>query len=174
MPTLESTLKIGGESESWCSGLANISRCRRVSPAKLVTKSHNTTITTMSDSENDDLPSNAAELDPYEVLDVPRTSTDAEIRSAYRKLALKCHPDKVPVAERDAAHTTFQEVAFAYAILSDEKRRKRYDATGNTQESVLDDEDFDWQAYFKEQFRAVNSEIIEEFKEEYQGLFSFP
>ena len=116
-----------------------------------------------------DLPSNAAELDPYKVLGVPCASTDAEIRSAYRKLALKCHPDKVPAAERDAAHTTFQEVAFAYAILSDEKRRRRYDATGNTQESALDDADFDWRAYFKEQFRAVNSEIVEEFKKEYQG-----
>jgi DnaJ family protein C protein 9 len=125
----------------------------------------------MSDSENDNLPSNAADLDPYAILDVPPTSTAAEIRSAYRKLALKCHPDKALVAERDAAHAKFQELAFAYAILSDETRRKRYDTTGSTQESVLDDEGFDWKEYFKEQFRAISVEAVEEFKKEYQGSF---
>ncbi|KAF8538385.1 DnaJ domain protein [Trichophaea hybrida] len=123
----------------------------------------------MSDSENDELPPNAADLDPYAILNVPSTSTAAEIRSAYRKLALKCHPDKVPVAERDTAHAKFQELAFAYAILSDETRRKRYDTTGNTQESVLDDEGFDWKEYFKEQFRAINVDVIEEFKKGYKG-----
>jgi curved DNA-binding protein CbpA len=120
---------------------------------------------------SDSLPSNASELDPYAVLEVPNTATPAEIRTAYRKLALKCHPDKTPLAEREAAHTKFQELAFCYAILSDEARRKRYDATGSTSESAFDEEGFDWKEFFSAQFKKVGADAIEEFRKEYQGEF---
>ncbi|KAI5817337.1 hypothetical protein BZA77DRAFT_310378 [Pyronema omphalodes] len=117
----------------------------------------------------DTLPSNATDLDPYAVLEVPSSATAAEIRSAYRKLALKCHPDKTPVSEREEAHKKFQELAFCYAVLSDENRRRRYDATGNMNESVLDQERFDWKEFFKMQFQKVGADAIEEFKRGYQG-----
>ncbi|KAA8893206.1 chaperone protein dnaJ 6 [Sphaerosporella brunnea] len=124
----------------------------------------------MSDTESDGLPANSSELDPYEILGVPNTATAEEIRSAYRKLALQRHPDKAPAAERAAAHTAFQELAFAYAILSDDARRARYDSTGSTSESALDvDEDFDWKEFFKAQFKEVSKEALEEFKTGYQG-----
>ncbi len=66
--------------------------------------------------------------DYYEVLGVDRKATQAEIRSAYRKLALKYHPDRNK--EPDAANK-FKEVSEAYAILSDENKRRQYDQFGH-------------------------------------------
>lgn len=63
------------------------------------------------------------------------------IKKAYRRLALLNHPDKHGAASEDekrARSLKFQQVGFAYAVLSDEKRRKRYDATGRTDESFLE------------------------------------
>lgn len=110
-------------------------------------------------------------IDPYAVLSVSSTATAEEIKGAYRKLALKHHPDKVAPSERDSAHQKFQEIAFAYAILSDDRRRKRYDATGNTAESAnVDDDDFNWMEFFRDMSaQVVSGELIEQVKREYQG-----
>ena len=70
--------------------------------------------------------------DPYEVLGVPRSAGDAEVKKAYRRLARKFHPDVNP---GDAsAHKRFQEIAAAYEVLKDPKRRERYDRFGDTGE----------------------------------------
>jgi molecular chaperone DnaJ len=68
--------------------------------------------------------------DPYEALGVDRKATDADIKKAYRRLARKHHPDVNP---GDAgAQKKFQEIAAAYELLKDPKRRQRYDQTGET------------------------------------------
>ena len=79
--------------------------------------------------------------------------------------------DKASPENKDAANKQFQEIAFAYAILSDERRRKRYDATGNTSETLdLDDDDFNWTDFFRDQYANVlNGEALDKFKKDYQG-----
>src|ERR687883_1892620 len=67
--------------------------------------------------------------DYYEILGVTRTATDQEIKSAYRRLAVKFHPDKNP---GDAeAEDKFKEAAEAYSVLSDAEQRRRYDRFGH-------------------------------------------
>jgi molecular chaperone DnaJ len=70
--------------------------------------------------------------DPYEVLGVPRTAGDAEIKKAYRRLARKFHPDVNP--GDSGAHKKFQEIASAYEVLKDAKKKERYDRFGDTGE----------------------------------------
>jgi molecular chaperone DnaJ len=73
--------------------------------------------------------STVAKRDYYEVLGVSRTATDAEIKSAYRKLAIKYHPDKNPGDH--AAEEKFKEAAEAYAVLADGDKRHLYDRYGH-------------------------------------------
>jgi molecular chaperone DnaJ len=67
--------------------------------------------------------------DPYEVLGVGRNASADEIKKAYRKLAIKYHPDKNPGDK--AAEDKFKEAASAYEILSDPEKKARYDQFGH-------------------------------------------
>ena len=70
-------------------------------------------------------------IDHYAVLGVQSSATAAEIKQAYRKLALRHHPDKAPAEPplRAAAEALFKHVAQAYAVLSDAAMRRKYDAS---------------------------------------------
>ena len=68
--------------------------------------------------------------DYYAVLGVSKRAKPKEIKSAYRKLALKYHPDKVSEDEKESAEAKFVKVSQAYAILSDEKQKNVYDKYG--------------------------------------------
>ena len=130
-------------------------------------------------------------VNPYKALGISKTATPKDIKSTYKKLALKHHPgkrihpsllsltsiyscllydstDKVAPSARASAHTKFQEIAFAYAVLSDPARRDRYDTTGSTSESLLDD--FNWKSFFKAQYaEVVTTEKLDNLKASYQG-----
>jgi molecular chaperone DnaJ len=67
--------------------------------------------------------------DYYEILGVARAATDADIKSAYRKLALQHHPDRN--AGDKAAEEKFKEAAEAYAVLADPEKRAAYDRYGH-------------------------------------------
>jgi molecular chaperone DnaJ len=67
--------------------------------------------------------------DYYEILGVARSATDQEIKSAYRKLALKNHPDRNPGDKH--AEERFKEAAEAYAVLADAQKRAAYDRFGH-------------------------------------------
>ena len=67
--------------------------------------------------------------DYYGVLQVPKAATDVEIKKAYRKLAMKYHPDKNPDLQLESA-IKFQEIGEAYDVLSDQEKRAIYDQYG--------------------------------------------
>lgn len=126
-------------------------------------------------------------IDPYAVLELAKEASAEDVKKAYRKLALKHHPgtccsvllhygianiitDKVAEEDKEAANKFFQEVAFAYAVLSDERRRARYDRTGSTAETLEDDDEFDWLKFYRAQFEdIVNEDAIKNIANEYKG-----
>ncbi|ETV79490.1 hypothetical protein H257_07486 [Aphanomyces astaci] len=69
--------------------------------------------------------------DYYDVLGVPKSASQDEIKKAYRKLAIKYHPDKNP-DNQAAAEVKFKEIGEAYSILSDENKKQTYDRFGKS------------------------------------------
>lgn len=67
--------------------------------------------------------------DFYEVLGVPKSASTADIKASYRKLALKYHPDRNPGNKE--AEEKFKEASYAYEVLSDDEKRKKYDQVGH-------------------------------------------
>jgi molecular chaperone DnaJ len=72
---------------------------------------------------------NMAKQDYYEVLGISKSATASEIKKAYRKMAIKYHPDKNP--DNKEAEEKFKQAAEAYEVLSDENKKARYDQYGH-------------------------------------------
>ncbi|XP_005395394.1 PREDICTED: dnaJ homolog subfamily B member 3 [Chinchilla lanigera] len=112
-------------------------------------------------------------VDYYEVLGVPRQASSEAIKKAYRKLALKWHPDKNP-ENKEEAERKFKQVAQAYEVLSDAKKRDVYDRYG---EAGVDGGAKANQASFVDPFEFVFTfrDPVEVFKEFFRGEdpFSF-
>ena len=71
----------------------------------------------------------SAELDHYAVLNLPANATNAQIKSSYKQLALRLHPDKAKTGgEREAADCLFRHVAEAHRVLASPGKRRRFDA----------------------------------------------
>ena len=67
----------------------------------------------------------------YSILGVPETATDDEIKKAYRKIAMKYHPDKNPGDKE--AEVKFKEASEAYDVLSNPEKKKNYDTFGSAE-----------------------------------------
>ncbi|MBU0547443.1 MAG: molecular chaperone DnaJ [Candidatus Omnitrophica bacterium] len=70
--------------------------------------------------------------DYYEILGVTKSASSEDIRRAYREMALKFHPDRVPIEQKKEAEEKFKEVSEAYAVLSDSTKRDLYDKYGHS------------------------------------------
>mmetsp|Transcript_58751 Transcript_58751/g.110047 ORF Transcript_58751/g.110047 Transcript_58751/m.110047 type:complete len:319 (+) Transcript_58751:54-1010(+) len=68
--------------------------------------------------------------DPYKILGVDRNATQEEIKKAYKKEAMKWHPDKHPADKREEAQRRFTQLASAYETLSDVEKRREHDSGG--------------------------------------------
>ncbi len=91
--------------------------------------------------------------DYYKILGVERKASADDIRSAYRKLAMKYHPDKNPGDKK--AEDKFKEINEAYQVLSDEQKRARYDQLGSAYSNFRTGggrpDDFRWDDWFQQQ-----------------------
>ena len=70
-----------------------------------------------------------SDKDYYELLGVDRNASDSEIKKAYRKLAVKFHPDKNP--GDNSAEEKFKEISSAFEVLKDPDKRRKYDQFGH-------------------------------------------
>jgi molecular chaperone DnaJ len=73
----------------------------------------------------------SSKRDYYEILGVKKGATLDEVKKAYRELAMRFHPDRVPAQEKKAAEEKFKEISEAYAVLSDATKRSTYDQYGH-------------------------------------------
>src|SRR4051794_10092724 len=84
----------------------------------------------------------ATKRDYYEILGVARTADGEEVKRAYRRLAMKYHPDRNNGDGKAEAEQRFKECAEAYEVLSDEAKRKRYDQFGHAGVAGMGQHDF--------------------------------
>ena len=94
----------------------------------------------------------ADKRDYYEVLGVDKSADEKEIKKAYRKLAMKYHPD---VSEEEDASEKFKEISEAYAVLSDSDKRQKYDQFGHAGMDGFSAEDFYQNVNFEDIFQGM-------------------
>ena len=109
-------------------------------------------------------------VNPYELMGITRDATEADIKRAYKKGALRWHPDKHPEDQKYKAQKAFQQLTTAYAVLGDPVRRSHYDATGKVHEALhLDPNDpWSWQPFYQHCWAEMAEGDIEAFAKEYR------
>ena len=105
--------------------------------------------------------------DYYEVLGVSKTATPDEIKKAYRKLAIKYHPDRNP--DNKEAEEKFKEAAEAYEVLSNEEKRQKYDQFGHS----MGPQGFGGQGGYYSAGGMSMEDIFSQFGDIFGGHFNF-
>ena len=98
--------------------------------------------------------------DYYKILEINKNSTPEEIRKAYKKLAMKYHPDKNP-ENPEESEIKFKEISEAYSVLSNPSKKSDYDSFGRTNFQNFDYNNFDAFSFFNDFFKNTNNEEFE-------------
>jgi len=110
--------------------------------------------------------------DYYDVLGVPKNASKDDIKNMYRKLALQYHPDR---NKSKGAEEKFKEISEAYAVLSDDEKRKRYDTYGHVgSEEVFRGSEANFDEIFKDIGFGGVRDIFEQFFGGREGGFTDP
>lgn len=105
----------------------------------------------------------------YEAIGASKNSTESEIKKAYRKASLKCHPDRVSEDEKAESTKKFQALAQIHFILANEERKKLYDDHGIVANEDGLESEADWSSYWRLLFPKVSSKEINNFMDQYVG-----
>ncbi len=113
--------------------------------------------------------------DYYKTLGVSKSSSDIEIKKAYRKLALKYHPDKAPKDKKKEYEEKFKEISESYRILSDKEKRSQYDQFGQVFEQGQSSNGFSQQDFNSFHDAFGGQDIFEDlgFGRVFEQMFGF-
>ena len=92
----------------------------------------------------------------YEILGISKNASEEEIKKAYRKLALKYHPDRAPSDKKKEHEEKFKEISQAYSILSDKDKKAQYDQFGQTSEQGHSFNRQDFSNFYNDIFSGVS------------------
>jgi curved DNA-binding protein len=113
--------------------------------------------------------------DYYQILGVDRKAGEQEIKRAYRKLAMKYHPDHNP--NNPAAEDRFKDINEAFQVLGDASHRRRYDDIADSYTGWMRDKGthrgYNWEAWATDRTRQTQGETRQTQQESYPGGFSF-
>ncbi|XP_016922034.1 dnaJ homolog subfamily C member 9 [Apis cerana] len=107
--------------------------------------------------------------DFYEVLKIPRTANDKQVKKAYHQLSLLVHPDRVEEDIKAEATEKFKVLGRIHSILSDNEKRKIYDQSGQYDEESEEIMMRNWADYWKSLFKKISVEDINNYEKNYKG-----
>lgn len=107
-----------------------------------------------------------ATRDVYKLMEISKDAKDKDIKKAYHKLSLLCHPDRVPEAQKVESTEKFKVLSKIYQVLTDPQRRGLYDEQG-----IIDDDDegktASWMELWQKLFKPLTEEDISNFEKDY-------